>query len=87
MANHRASNVIFVDTSAQFDDQANICKIKHIAGGASSTVTIKADSTSGKLVYESVLDDGEVVDEINIRLKHGYYVTVSGSAKAYIYLK
>jgi hypothetical protein len=86
MANLKAANVIIVDTTAQFDGVHLIKSVKYI-GNTSGTATIKADSTSGVVIWEQ---DGtaDVLDsDLCIKANHGIYVTITNGAKIYIYLE
>jgi hypothetical protein len=86
MANAQKSNVLIVDTSAQFAGTYYIKAIKYVGAGTTPTATIKADSTSGTVVWE----DAAVTTTFNqvcINIKDGMYVTLAGTGtKLYIYL-
>jgi hypothetical protein len=86
MANTRSNNVIVVDTSAQFSENLTICSIKYI-GAASGTASIKADSTSGVVVWEESGTANVYNAEVEIQAHQGMYVTVTNSAKLYIYFE
>lgn len=86
MANHRATNVIYVDTNAQFDGQYEIASIKYI-GASSGTASVKQASTSGSVVWEEAGASNVLNSDIDIKLTDGFYVTLTNSAKLYIYLK
>lgn len=84
MANHREGNVIYVDTSAQFSDIRNVKSIKYFGAGSSS-ITIKAGSSTGKNLWFEDSSSDVYNGEVCIRSDKGIYVTVSGSATVYIY--
>lgn len=86
MSNTRSANVIVVDTSAQFSEPLTICAIKYI-GAASGTASIKADSTSGVVIWEESGSSNTFNPELEIELRQGMYVTLANSAKVYIYYK
>lgn len=86
MSNTRSANVIIVDTSAQFSENSQICGIKYI-GAASGTASIKADSTSGVVVWEEAGTANVWNPEVELQMRNGFYVTVTNSAKVYIYLE
>lgn len=90
MSNYRAQNVLVVDTSAAFTYAGRIESVKLIGGSGASTVTIKADDTSGAVVYQARAAIG--VDnydhDICLQVDNGFYVTMGGTgAIAYIYLE
>ena len=85
MANVKTANVIMVDTSAQFDGKFKICSVKYI-GNTSGSASIKADSTSGSVVWEESGTANVFNSECCMYLD-GMYVTVANSAKVYIYLE
>lgn len=85
MANANKANVLIVDTSAQFDGQQRICGVKYI-GNTNGTASIKADTTSGTVVYE-VDGTADIFEDIKMYLKDGMYVTITNGAKLYIYLE
>lgn len=78
MANAYKSNVIRVDTDAQFDGHFRIKYIKCVGGG----VSIKETNSSGEVIYEGASGD---FDEVQIHVSDGMYVDVTGG-KTYIYL-
>lgn len=82
MANTRTGNVIYVDTTAAFA-AATIRAVKYI-GNASGTATITNDS---KNIWNAGGTPDLAVDEICARCDSGFTVTVTNSAKAYIYLE
>jgi hypothetical protein len=86
MANTKSANVLIVDTSAQFDGVYEIKSIKYI-GAASGTASIKADSTSGTVVWEEAGSSNVWNPDVCLRVAGGFYVTLANSAKLYIYLK
>jgi len=89
MANTRAQNVWVIDTAAQIDGSFCIDNVKLIGGSGASTVTIKADSTSGAVVYQAraAINTDNYDHDIELEVKNGMYVTVSGTgAIAYLYL-
>ena len=84
MANTRGGNVIVVDTSAAFVDAKSIKAIKYV-GSASGTASLKVDGTSGNVVWEEA-GESNVFNEVNLSNSGGFYVTVTNSAKVYLYL-
>lgn len=90
MANYRSQNIQFVDTSADFTERVAICNVKLIAAGATATITIKADNSSGSVIYEAstAANTANYDHGIDVELRGGYSVAVSGAgAKAYLYLE
>jgi hypothetical protein len=85
MANYRKNNVLVVDTSAEFDGKFVIAAINYI-GAASGTASIKDDVTGGSVLWEEA-GTANVHNQVNIEGHNGIYVTVTNSAKVYIYLK
>jgi hypothetical protein len=86
MANAREGNVIYCDTDdSTFADAKNICGIKYI-GAASSSITIKAGSSSGNSLWEESASTN-VFNEVCIHSPDGIHITVGGTATVYIYLK
>lgn len=86
MANSYTGNVIFVDTNdSTFSYAKNICGIKYI-GNTSGTLTIKADSSGGSVLWYG---DGatDFFDEVEIRSSGGIHVALTNGASAYIYLE
>lgn len=86
MANTRSGNVIIVDTTAAFVDAVNIVAVRYEAGSSTPSVTIKADSSGGTVVYFA---DGanDLFEQVPIRCNGGVHVTIGGtSTKAYLYL-
>ena len=89
MANYRTQNVWVIDTSAQIDGAFCIDSVKLIGGSGASTVTIKADNTSGAVVYQARAAIGvdNYDNDLEIEVKNGMYITMSGTgAIAYLYL-
>lgn len=89
MANARAQNVLILDTSGQINGNLKICGIKLKAGADTATITVKADSTSGTVVWEmSASANTQVYDaDIELSLPGGAYFTFTGtSPKAYVVL-
>jgi hypothetical protein len=86
MSNTRAGSVIFVDTSAAFSDAMDIQSIKYI-GNTSGAASIKKESSSGNALWEESGTANVYNANVDIRCPKGIYVTVSNSAKVYIYLK
>lgn len=85
MANVREGNCQFVDTSAAFTDIKNIKSIKYI-GAASGTATIKGGGTSsGDVMWEESGSTNTWNDDLGLRDCEGIYVTLTNSAKVYIY--
>jgi hypothetical protein len=85
MANYRSANVIFIDTSAAFTDYKKIVGVKYI-GNASGTASIKSNgSSSGDILWEES-GASNVFNQVEIRDSRGVYVTVTNSAKVYLYL-
>lgn len=85
MANARSANVIVVDATAAYTEQMDVKAVKYI-GAADSSATIKADSSTGVTVWEEA-GTSNVFNEVCIKAKHGIYVTITGNAKVYIYLR
>lgn len=86
MANHYAANVIFVDTTAAtYSGPKRICAVKYI-GNTGGTAAIQKNDVNGKILWEA---DGtaDITEDIDIFASGGIYVTVTNSAKVYIYLK
>lgn len=86
MANVRARNVIIVDTSAQFTENLTILAIKYI-GAASGTASVKEETTSGAVLWEESGTSNVHNLSVPIWAPKGIYVTVTNSAKLYIYCK
>lgn len=88
MANARADNVIYVDTSAGFAGPLNICGIKYI-GNTSGTALIESGSSAsgGVDLWNESGANILPVDDVDIVANNGIYVTLANSAKIYIYLK
>lgn len=86
MANTRAGNVIRVDTSAAFVEAKSICGVKYI-GASSGTGSIKADSTSGNLMWEESGTANVSNPELEMYSTGGVYVTVTNGAVVYLYLE
>lgn len=91
MANARKQNVYVIDTTGQISDVCNIKSIKLVGNATdASTVTIKADSTSGAVVYSArAAQNADNFDsEVCMNLQNGMYVTLTGTGPVcYIYLK
>ena len=87
MANTVGGNVIFVDTSAAFDYCKNIDGVKLLGGSAGSSITIRADTSIGNILWQGLSSVGVVFDEVEIRSDGGIYVVVAGAATALIYQK
>lgn len=90
MSNVRSQNVWIIDTSEQINGSFKICNIKLIGGSGASTVTIKADSTSGAVVYQAraAINTDNYDHDVDLEVKNGMYVTMGGTgAKAYLYLE
>jgi hypothetical protein len=90
MANTRAQNVWVIDTSGQIDGAHCLENVKLVTNGADATVTIKADSTSGTVVYSARAASGSdnYDHDLGIQLTSGFYVTITGTnAKAYLYVE
>lgn len=85
MSNARQSNVIIVDTSAQFSENLKICSVKYI-GNTSGTASIKLPDSSGTVVWEASGTTNVQDHDLEIRAPIGCYVTVTNSAKVYLYL-
>jgi len=85
MAFTSAGNVIRVTSTQQFDRVIRIKAIRFEAGTASS-VTIRADNNSGKLVYFA---DGasDLFEQAEISAKDGIHVTIVADAVVYLYLE
>jgi hypothetical protein len=87
MANARAANVIFVDTTAYTLDQK--CKIRAVKyiGNASGTAAISVGTAgTGTVIWQEAGTNNLGVDEICARVD-GFYVTLTNSAKVIIYLE
>jgi hypothetical protein len=85
MANARSANVLVVDTTAAFSVPIRICGIKYEAGSDTPSVTIKADSASGTVIYY-VDGANDTFDQVKIKSTGGIHVTIAGTGtKAYIY--
>lgn len=86
MANTRSGNVIIVDTTAAFVDAVNIVAVRYEAGSGSPSVTIKADSSGGTVVY-FVDGANDLFEQVPIQCRGGIHVTMAGTGtKAYLYL-
>lgn len=84
MANATAGSVIVVDTTGYTGvGSANIEAIKYI-GAASGTATIKDGGSGGVTVWEQG-GTANVTDTVEMRISD-LYVTLTNSAKIYIYL-
>jgi hypothetical protein len=87
MANTRSANVIIVDTSAAYPDVKNVRSIKYI-GATTSTASIKSGaSSSGTVLWEESASTNVMNSNVEIRDPEGIYVTITGTAKVYLYLK
>lgn len=86
MANTRNANVIRIDTTAQINDVLTINSIKYI-GNTSGTASIKAESTSGNLIWEESGASNVYNAEVELLLKNGLFVTVTNGAVLYLYLE
>lgn len=87
MANSRAQNVIFADTTGVLPGPAGIiCGIKYI-GDTGGSAVLRFDSGSGGRAWEAN-GDVESFDETYIRNPgQNMHITVAGGAVVYIYLK
>ena len=86
MANGRAGNVYYVDTSGALDtnlSKMSICAIKYI-GNTSGTASIKADSSSGVIVWQESGANNLSADYVEMRIDNPY-VTVANGAVLIIY--
>lgn len=86
MSNYRDGNVVVVDTSAAFTDIRNVESIKYI-GASNGTASIKVESSSGQIIWEEAGSTNVYNAEVDLRSDKGIYVTVSNSAKVYLYVK
>ncbi len=86
MANTFSENVIFVDTDASTFAQAKCIQAIKYIGNTSGTLTIKAGTSSGKVLWE---ESGatNTFNNVHIQALDGIYVTITNGAKAYVYLK
>lgn len=91
MANARAQNVLILDTTGQVNGDLCIKSIKLMSGSDAATLTVKADSTSGTVVWEmeaGAANTNVFESELEIRLPGGAYFTFTGtSPKAYVVLE
>ena len=89
MANAKKQNVWVIDTTGAITESMVIRSVKLV--GTSATLTIKADDTSGAVVYEAASDTVQAFNydhDLGLELRQGSYVTISGtSARAYLYLE
>lgn len=86
MANGRAGNVYYVDTSGALDSNATkitICAVKYI-GNTSGSASIKADSSSGVIVWQESGANNLSADFVEMRIDNPY-VTVANGAVVLIY--
>ena len=87
MANSRVGNVIYVDTTAYTLDQTCVIRAVKYIGNTSGTATITDGITgSGKPVWQDSGTANLPADEICAKVD-GFYVTLTNSAKVYIYLE
>lgn len=87
MANYRKGSVIFVDTSAAFAEVLEIKSIKYI-GNTSGTASLKSEASSGgSVVWEESGTANVFNGDVGLKDRAGFYVTVTNSAKVYLYLK
>lgn len=87
MANAKTENVIFCDTSTTtYSGPQKIKSIKYI-GNASGTATIKNGSTAGDVIWEESGASNVWNPDVGLRAMNGIYVTLTNSAKLYIYLE
>jgi hypothetical protein len=87
MANSRGQNVILCDTTdTTYSGNLTIRAIKYV-GNASGTAIIKAGSSSGAQVWEEAGASNAWNPDVELRLPEGFHVTLTNSAKLYIYLK
>lgn len=91
MANARAQNVLILDTTGQINGDLQICSIKLMSGSDAATLTVKADSTGGTVVWEmeaGAANTNVFEQDLELRLPGGAYFTFTGtSPKAYVVLK
>jgi len=87
MANARANNVIFVDTTAYTLDQTvKIRAVKYI-GNTSGTVSISVGTAgTGTVIWQETGTNNLSVEEICARVD-GFHVAITNGAKAIIYLE
>ena len=88
MSNQAQYNVIYVDTNAGFSGPKVICGVKYI-GAASGTAVITSGSAdgSGNRLWAEGGTANQHVDDMDVVAKDGFYVTLTNSAKVYIYLE
>ena len=90
MANARKQNVLIRDTTGQIDGNLKIKSIKLMSGSDAATLTMKADSTAGAVVWEmeaSAANTNVFEGDLDIECPGGAYFTFTGtSPKAYVVL-
>lgn len=85
MANARARNVIFIDSTGTFQGARKVRAVKYY-GAITSSVTIREKDSSGTVLWKED-GSGDVFQEVLIESPDGIHVTVTGTAEAHIYLK
>lgn len=83
MANTRSGSVLLVDTTASFTGSYTIESVKYI-GNASGTAII---STAAGNIWQESGTPNLATEYICARCDSGFTVTVTNSAKVYIYLE
>ncbi len=85
MANAREGSVWYIDTSdTTIPGRVTVCGIKYI-GNASGTASIKDTNSSGDLMWEES-GTANVFNPVCFTTNNGINITLTNSAKVYIYL-
>jgi hypothetical protein len=87
MANTIEANVILVDTNAAFPQAKRIRSIKYIGNASGTAVITGGGSSSGDRVWEESGSTNVYNANVEIGDGDGVYVTLTNSAKVYLYLK
>lgn len=87
MANTRAANVIYVDTTGYtLDQQVTICSVKYIGNTSGTALITVGTSGSGSRVWEESGATNQAAEEIEAKVD-GFHVALTNGAKVYIYLE
>lgn len=87
MANARAGNVIFVDTTGYTLDQIlKIRAVKYIGNTSGTAVITMGTSGSGTIIWQETGSNNTAADEICARID-GFHVALTNGAKVIIYLE
>ncbi len=88
MANTRANNVIYVDTTGYtLDGPVWIEAIKYIGNTSGTALITTGTGGSGSRLWEEAGTNNQSADDVCIYASNGIHVAVTNSAKVYIYLK